>query len=165
MNPLTPSGWLNLYMQIHTDARNLALQGIHGDVNTEFFYPRYSGYKFIKASQIIDLFSLDPGFLRYSYSTIAAAAVYFVYDKNVALTVSGRCCCTIMLYVVNGYRLRVDLGTTKRLCGVHGSVLQNYPGFGRPKAGIGKLLRRRCRRRSDARCAQLRHLEGRDTHH
>lgn len=89
MNPQTPSGWLNLYLQIHTDARKVADQGMHRDINSDFIYPKYSGYEFIRASQIIDLFSLDPGFLRFAYSIIAAAAVYFVHGKNVALNVSG----------------------------------------------------------------------------
>lgn len=62
---------------------------MHNDINGDFIYPKYSGYEFIRASQIIDLFSLDPGFLRYAYSIIAAAAVYFVHGKAIALNVSG----------------------------------------------------------------------------
>lgn len=76
-------------MQIHTDANKVVCQGMHRDINYDFIYPKYSGYEFIRASQIIDLFSLDPGFLRFAYSIIAAGAVYFIHGKNVALNVSG----------------------------------------------------------------------------
>lgn len=89
MNPQTPSGWLNLYLQIHEDAKKVAIQGLHRDINVDFIFPKYSGYEFIRASQIIDLFSLDPGFLRYPYSVVAAAAVYFIHGKAIALNVSG----------------------------------------------------------------------------
>lgn len=86
---MTPSGWLNLYMQIYYDGKSVAKQKLHNEINFNFIYCQYSGYQFVRASQIIDLFSLDPGFLRYSYSVIAAAAMYFIFGKQVALSVSG----------------------------------------------------------------------------
>ncbi|XP_072386359.1 G1/S-specific cyclin-E [Diabrotica undecimpunctata] len=89
LNIMTPSDWLNLYMQIHFQVGNVTRQKLHIDVNRAFFFPQYSGYQFTRASQLIDMLSLDPGFLKFSYSTIAAAAMYFMYGKTVALTTSG----------------------------------------------------------------------------
>lgn len=90
VNPITASGWLNLYMQIHYDAHNVVRQKLHREINKNFLFPQYSGYQFVRASQVIDLFSLDPGFLRFSYSVIAAAAMYFIFGKKDALSVSGK---------------------------------------------------------------------------
>ncbi|KAG5899043.1 hypothetical protein JTB14_000067 [Gonioctena quinquepunctata] len=89
LNIMTPSDWLNLYMQIHFQAGSVTRQRLHVDINKGFFFPQYSGYQFTRASQLTDMFSLDPGFLKFSYSTIAAAAMYFMYGKKVALTTSG----------------------------------------------------------------------------
>ncbi|CAH1115920.1 unnamed protein product [Phaedon cochleariae] len=89
LNIMTASDWLNLYMQIHFQAGTVARQKLHVDMNRDFFFPQYSGYQFTRASQLIDMFSLDPGFLKFSYSAIAAAAMYFMYGKKAALAASG----------------------------------------------------------------------------
>lgn len=89
LNIMTPSDWLNLYMQIHFQAPKVTKQKLHIDMNRDFFFPQYSGYQFIRASQLIDMLSLDPGFLKFGYSTIAAAAMYFMYGKKAALSASG----------------------------------------------------------------------------
>ncbi|XP_060522835.1 G1/S-specific cyclin-E2 [Cylas formicarius] len=89
LNVMTPSDWLNLYMQIHFQAPKVVRQKLHQDSTRNFIFPQYSGYQFSRASQLIDVFSLDPGFLKFSYSTIAAAAMYFMYGKKSALNVSG----------------------------------------------------------------------------
>ncbi|XP_018320665.1 G1/S-specific cyclin-E1 isoform X1 [Agrilus planipennis] len=89
VNPMTPSGWLNLYMQIHYDAASVRRQKLREGLNRDFVFPQYSAYQFVRASHLMDLFSLDPGYLRFSYSVIAAAAMYFIFGKRVALTVSG----------------------------------------------------------------------------
>lgn len=89
LNVMTPSDWLNLYMQIHFQAPSVIRRKLNQDTTRNFLFPQYSGYQFTRASQMIDAFSLDPGFLKFSYSTIAAAAMYFMYGKQVALDVSG----------------------------------------------------------------------------
>lgn len=89
LNIMTPSDWLNLYMQIHFQAPKVTKQKLHIDMNRDFFFAQYSGYQFTRASQLIDMLSLDPGFLKFSYSTIAAAAMYFMYGKKAALSASG----------------------------------------------------------------------------
>ncbi|XP_066153478.1 G1/S-specific cyclin-E [Euwallacea fornicatus] len=89
LNVMTPSDWLNLYMQIHFQAPSVIRRKLHEDTTRSFLFPQYSGYQFTRASQMLDAFSLDPGFLKFSYSTLAAAAMYFMYGKQVALDVSG----------------------------------------------------------------------------
>ncbi|KAH1015773.1 hypothetical protein HUJ04_007108 [Dendroctonus ponderosae] len=89
LNVMTPSDWLNLYMQIHFQAPTVIKRRLNPDTTRSFLFPQYSGYQFTRASQMIDAFSLDPGFLKFSYSTLAAAAIYFMYGKQVALDVSG----------------------------------------------------------------------------
>lgn len=85
---MTPTNWLNLYMQIHYNAQNLVKNNLHEGV-TNFQYPQYSSYEFTKASHVMDLFSMDPGFLEFSYSVVAAGAMFYTFGKEVALKVSG----------------------------------------------------------------------------
>lgn len=89
VNPMTPSGWLNLYMQIHYNAKEVAKHKLHEGMSTNFQFPQYSGYQFVRASHLIDLFTMDPGYLKFSYSIIAAGAMYYTFGKQVALLVSG----------------------------------------------------------------------------
>lgn len=89
VNPMTPSGWLNLYMQIHYNAKDVAKQKLHARISSNFQFPQYSAYQFVRASHLIDLFTMDPGYLKFSYSIIAAGAMYYIFGKQVALLVSG----------------------------------------------------------------------------
>lgn len=90
VNPMTPTGWLNLYMQIYYDNRTKdSFRGNQGNGNDNFLFPKYSSYQFIKASHLIDLLSFDPGYLLFNYSIIAASAMYFMFGRTVALKVSG----------------------------------------------------------------------------
>lgn len=101
VNPMTPTTWLNLYMQIATMPTNVPqqLQQQHAlvddssnDVNptsTEIYFPVYSAYQFVRASQVMDLFSLDPAYARFTYSVIAAAAMFLECGKTPALDASG----------------------------------------------------------------------------
>lgn len=87
---MTPTGWLNLYMQIYYDNRTKdSFRGNQGNGNDNFLFPKYSSYQFIKASHLIDLLSFDPGYLLFNYSIIAASAMYFMFGRTVALKVSG----------------------------------------------------------------------------
>lgn len=144
MNPQTPTGWLNLYMQIHANAKMVALQGLHSDINREFIYPKYSGYEFVRASQVIDLFSLDPGFLRYPYSVIAAAAMYFMHGKVVALNVSGlvweelKDCVEYMAVFYKVIRDSVDPKLNSLIIFEEPTI--NTPNYGTLKANIPNIL-------------------------
>lgn len=106
----TPSDWLNLYLQLHTKCQDIANAKLSRDFNRDFVFPQYSGFQFTRASQLIDLLSLDPGFLKFNYSTIAATAMYFMYGKDVALNVSGKYLKKNCLISVFLYTLHQDLG-------------------------------------------------------
>lgn len=86
---MTPDCWLNLYLQIHAKVKEHLNPEIDKNIRWDFIYPIYSAYEFVHSSQIIDLFSMDPAYLQYPYSVIAAAAVYFTHGKDTALSVSG----------------------------------------------------------------------------
>nr|XP_022901310.1 G1/S-specific cyclin-E1 [Onthophagus taurus] len=88
VNPMTPTSWLSLYMQILQNLDNNK-KLLDNDGIDDFQFPQYSAYQFVMASQLIDLFSMDPGYLRYSYSVIAAGAFYYIYGKEATIKVSG----------------------------------------------------------------------------
>lgn len=67
LSPVTAPGWLNVYMQVES--------GDWSKPNT-FIYPQYGGLQYSQASQLLDLATLDEGSLKYSYSHLAAGAVY-----------------------------------------------------------------------------------------
>ncbi|XP_044256355.1 uncharacterized protein LOC123006157 isoform X2 [Tribolium madens] len=85
----TPTDWLNLYMQLHHKSTDFIRTKLNMDFNKDFVFPQYSAYQFTRASQLIDLLSLDPGFLKFGYSVIAAAAMYYMYGRDTAVAVSG----------------------------------------------------------------------------
>ncbi|XP_076622037.1 cyclin E isoform X2 [Colletes latitarsis] len=79
LSPVTTPGWLNIYMQIES-----------GDWSrpNAFIYPQYGGLQYSQAAQLIDLATLDEGSLKFSYSHIAAAAIYHTQGRECALRVS-----------------------------------------------------------------------------
>lgn len=90
VNPLTVTGWLNLYMQICYDSKNSRdCLKYRKMMNDDFIYPQFSAYNFVRASQLTDLCSLDEGMLLFQYSVIAASAMYYIFNRERALYVSG----------------------------------------------------------------------------
>ncbi|KAF5281208.1 hypothetical protein FQR65_LT14823 [Abscondita terminalis] len=87
LNVMTPTGWLNVYMQIHSVCDRNDREEL--DTEKNFFYPQYSSYQFVWTSHLMDLFTLDPEYFLFSYSVIAASAMFFSFGKKVALKVSG----------------------------------------------------------------------------
>ncbi|OXU27807.1 hypothetical protein TSAR_006197 [Trichomalopsis sarcophagae] len=79
LSPVTAPGWLNVYMQVES--------GDWSKPNT-FIYPQYGGLQYSQASQLLDLATLDEGSLKFSYSHLAAAAVYHTQGRECALRVS-----------------------------------------------------------------------------
>lgn len=79
LSPITAPGWLNIYMQIES-----------GDWSrpNAFIYPQYGGLQYCQAAQLIDLATLDESSLKFTYSHIAAAAVYHTQGRECALRVS-----------------------------------------------------------------------------
>lgn len=89
VSPMTVSGWLNLYMQICYNTKNIRDCSLDRNVNDDFIFPQFSAFAFVKASQLIDFCSLDDGMLNFQYSVIAASAIYYIFSRERALHVSG----------------------------------------------------------------------------
>ena len=80
LSPMTPNGWMKIYMQI-----------VNCDVspnNETFVIPQFTGIPFVKAMQLIDLCMLDMKSLDYTYSKLAAAALAHISGKEIALAAS-----------------------------------------------------------------------------
>ncbi|XP_017467829.1 PREDICTED: G1/S-specific cyclin-E-like isoform X2 [Rhagoletis zephyria] len=102
INPVTPMGWLGVYMQLNVNNRTPSSfkRGAHkrksalstrGDpkTNDDFIYPQFSGMEFVQTAQLLDLCSLDLGIADYGYSIIAAAAMSHTFNREIALRCSG----------------------------------------------------------------------------
>lgn len=89
VSSMTVSGWLNLYMQICYNTKSIRDCTFDRLVNDDFIFPQFSAFAFVKASQLIDFCSLDDGMLSFQYSTIAASAIYYIFNRERALHVSG----------------------------------------------------------------------------
>lgn len=94
ITPLTVSGWLNLYLQLVYAADAADTGAARGCVrraalDDDFVFPQFSAFSFVRASQLLDLCSLDERMLRFPYGVLAAAALYFVFNREKALAVSG----------------------------------------------------------------------------
>lgn len=98
ISPLTPMGWLGVYMQLNVSNRTPAslVGGIGAPSNCKksgydeaFIYPQFSGLEYVQTAQLLDLCSLDIGIGNYAYSVIAAAAISHTFNKETALRVSG----------------------------------------------------------------------------
>ncbi|XP_032229452.1 G1/S-specific cyclin-E isoform X2 [Nematostella vectensis] len=80
--PITSNTWLNIYMQLHWLSRN-SCEALKDHSNFNFVIPRYSQPEFIKVSQLLDICSLDIESLQFSYSVLAAAAMYHVIPVSI----------------------------------------------------------------------------------
>ncbi|XP_067622009.1 G1/S-specific cyclin-E [Eurosta solidaginis] len=101
INPVTPMGWLGVYMQLNVNnrtpasfKRNLSKAKTsvltnNEDTNDAFIYPQFSGMEFVQTAQLLDLCSLDLGIADYGYSIIAAAAMSHTFNREIALRCSG----------------------------------------------------------------------------
>lgn len=89
VSPMTVSGWLNLYMQICYNTKSIRDCTLDRHVNDDFVFPQFSAFNFVRASHLIDFCSLDDGMLNFQYSTIAASAIYYIFNRERALYVSG----------------------------------------------------------------------------
>lgn len=82
LSPVTTNGWLNVYLQVANI--EYITETEHG-----FVFPQYSSHAFVQIAQLIDLCTLDIGCLSFTYSAIAASALYHLTDQDIALSVSG----------------------------------------------------------------------------
>ncbi|CAH1779601.1 unnamed protein product [Owenia fusiformis] len=82
LTPMTVNSWLNVYLQL-ANHENVTQS------SKEFVVPQYSSHVFVQIARLLDLCMLDLGCLQFSYSQIAASALYHVSTEHVALAVSG----------------------------------------------------------------------------
>lgn len=79
--PVTPVNWLTVYLQI----ANRRLNNTSKDkVDENFDMPYFSAVHLCRVSELIDLCCLDTGFLQFSYSIIAATALYHMWGKDLS---------------------------------------------------------------------------------
>lgn len=90
ISPVTPMGWLGVYMQLTVNNRtpatlNAALleqrQKSNKDVDDAFIYPQFSGMEFVQTAQLLDICSLDVAIGNFPYSVIAAAAMSHTFNR------------------------------------------------------------------------------------
>lgn len=83
LSPATANTWLGIYMQLANALDDEANAGPRMELK------HFSSHTFVQAARLLDLATMDIVSLRYTYSTIAAAAVYHVVGEKVALQCSG----------------------------------------------------------------------------
>lgn len=89
LNTRTANSWLSVYFQLCSDCHQKNYGKNDENVCNDFLIPNFSGLNFIQAAKLVDFCTLDEGCLRFSYSVIAASALYIVYDREMALRASG----------------------------------------------------------------------------
>ncbi|XP_013149557.1 PREDICTED: G1/S-specific cyclin-E isoform X2 [Papilio polytes] len=96
ITPLTINAWLNVYMQVSSEARGAKRRLIgESDVAANalrgytFVFPQYSSLEFVVCGQLVDLAVLHVDVNRFAYSTVAAAAMAHAFNKELAMRVSG----------------------------------------------------------------------------
>ncbi|XP_014256434.1 G1/S-specific cyclin-E1-like [Cimex lectularius] len=78
---LSANGWLSTLMQLVYYRTSSKKQDI--------MIQQYSVKAFSKVAQLLDLVSLDEGFLSYSYKILAVSTMYLAFSKSNALSISG----------------------------------------------------------------------------
>uniref|UniRef100_A0A1B6J588 Uncharacterized protein n=1 Tax=Homalodisca liturata TaxID=320908 RepID=A0A1B6J588_9HEMI len=81
LNPVTPISWLKTFLQIcYNDKARHSLG---------FMFPQFSPTIFSRVAHLLNLCTLDISSLRFSYSTLAASALYLALSPHLATHVSG----------------------------------------------------------------------------
>jgi cyclin E len=81
LSPMTPQAWMKMYFQI--------AHGSKAPCDSAFSMPAYSGLPFSRVMQLLDLAMLDVGCLEFTYSVLAASALYHSDNDTMALHTSG----------------------------------------------------------------------------
>lgn len=81
--PLTPAGWLRMYLQIACQQLD------EGKSQNRFDMPRFPIKSLAMISRLLDLATLDAGCMAFSYSVLAAAAFGLIYGRDSATKASG----------------------------------------------------------------------------
>ncbi|XP_041375900.1 G1/S-specific cyclin-E-like isoform X2 [Gigantopelta aegis] len=80
--PMTVNAWLSVYLQVANMEQ--MTESEHG-----FVFPQFSAHSFIQITRLLDVCMYDIGCLKFSYSVLAASALYHMSSKDIALAVSG----------------------------------------------------------------------------
>ncbi|CAG2106138.1 unnamed protein product [Medioppia subpectinata] len=85
--PMTANNWLTVYLQLYAshDKENTLLRR---DGNA-FLIPKYESTLFARIAHLVDLCILDIGSLTYSYSVIAASALYHFTHEDIVVQCTG----------------------------------------------------------------------------
>lgn len=90
LTPMTVNGWLSVYMQLYAtmEKENKASKSKEpsGD---PFLVAGYPSQFFAQIAHLLDLSMLDIGSLKYTYSSIAAAALYHFTSEEAVYQCSG----------------------------------------------------------------------------
>ncbi|XP_002162252.2 G1/S-specific cyclin-E1 isoform X1 [Hydra vulgaris] len=78
--PVTPICWLTSYLQI----ANRKLRQEKQEIDESFHLPQFSGIHLARVTELVDLCCLDTGYLQFSYSIIAASALYHMWGKDIS---------------------------------------------------------------------------------
>lgn len=88
LSPATANCWLGIYMQLAnalSEKEELESKENSSRMETK----QFSSHTFVQAARLLDLCTMDILSLRYTYSAIAASAVYHIVGERVALQCSG----------------------------------------------------------------------------
>lgn len=92
LSPATANCWLGIYMQLANaleDKEELESKENSSAAGQKMELRQFSSHTFVQAARLLDLCTMDILSLRYTYSAIAAAAVYHTVGERVALQCSG----------------------------------------------------------------------------
>lgn len=92
LTPMTPNCWLAMYMQLYSrlEKENRASKSCKGGAGDAFMVPGYPSIFFVQIAHLLDLSMLDIGVLRFSYSVVAAAALYHFTSEEVVYQCTGK---------------------------------------------------------------------------
>jgi len=88
LSPATSNCWLGIYMQlVNALEEREVVESKENKAVLEM--KQFSSHTFVQAARLLDLCTMDILSLRYSYSIIAAAAIYHTVSESMALKSSG----------------------------------------------------------------------------
>lgn len=93
LTPMTINYWLSLYMQIYImkfdPSSTIRYDPDSQEDENAFVYPQFSVMNYETAVRICNLASWDVGLFRFPYSVVAASAMHYVFNRDVAMLVSN----------------------------------------------------------------------------
>jgi cyclin E len=89
LSPMTPNSWVKLYLQANQASYIVEVNGSNPPDNQDLVLPQFSGQRFSRIMQLLDLCILDIGSLAFPYSVLSASVLYHCHDEATALQSSG----------------------------------------------------------------------------